>query len=98
VGLDPVSISLGKKQFFFRSGRKKLAHDVGASDPGFCFLRQGIVFSLKLASVVICDLVGGQIGLKKLVDDENLTAFIIIYIGIEIDQEICPCVATGEAS
>jgi hypothetical protein len=28
---------------------------------------------------VICDLVGGQIGLEKVVDDGNLTAFIIRY-------------------
>jgi hypothetical protein len=29
--------------------------------------------------VVICNFVGGQIGLKKVVDDGNLTAFIIRY-------------------
>jgi hypothetical protein len=29
--------------------------------------------------MVIYDLVGGQIGTKKVVDDENLTAFIIKY-------------------
>jgi hypothetical protein len=34
-----------------------------------------------MALVVTCDLVGGQIGLKKVVDDGNLTYFIIyIYI------------------
>jgi hypothetical protein len=32
-----------------------------------------------MALVVICNLVGGQIGLKKVVDDENLTYFIIRY-------------------
>jgi hypothetical protein len=38
------------------------------------------VFShLRVVSVVICDLVGGQIGLKKVVDDGNLTYFIIRY-------------------
>jgi hypothetical protein len=36
-------------------------------------------FNLPVACVVICGLVGGQNGLKKLVDDGNLTYFIIRY-------------------
>jgi hypothetical protein len=36
-------------------------------------------FFLVVARGVICDLVGGQIGPEKVVDDRNLTAFIIRY-------------------
>jgi hypothetical protein len=38
-----------------------------------------VFFHLRVVSVVICDLVGGQIGLKKVVDDGNLMYFIIRY-------------------
>jgi hypothetical protein len=37
------------------------------------------IFNLWVALVVICDLVEGQIGPKKVVDDGNLTYFIIRY-------------------
>jgi hypothetical protein len=36
-------------------------------------------FYLDVALVVICILVGGQISPKKIVDDGNLTYFIIRY-------------------
>jgi hypothetical protein len=36
-------------------------------------------FHLSMILMVICILMGGQIGLKKVVDDGNLTAFIIRY-------------------
>jgi hypothetical protein len=36
-------------------------------------------FNLPVVQGVIYDLVRGQISLKKLVDDGNLTAFIIMY-------------------
>jgi hypothetical protein len=36
-------------------------------------------FHLPVALVVICSLVGGHIGPKKVVDDGNLTTFIIRY-------------------
>jgi hypothetical protein len=39
----------------------------------------GQIFFLAVAIDVIYDLVGGQIGLEKVVDDGNLTAFIIRY-------------------
>jgi hypothetical protein len=38
-----------------------------------------LFFHLPVVLVVIYNLVGGQFSLKNMVDDENLTAFIIRY-------------------
>jgi hypothetical protein len=42
-------------------------------------MKKRIVFQLSVAWLVMCIVVEGQIGLDKVVDDENLSAFIIRY-------------------
>jgi hypothetical protein len=42
-------------------------------------MKKRIFFQLSVVWLVMCIVVKGQIGLDKVVDDENLSAFIIRY-------------------